>query len=357
MDKEKIGKYIRELRESKNITQEQLAKEMHISRSNLSDIENGKTEPSFEKIQMISELFNVNMSCLYNGEESLNKKEKINRNTKFIKKNKKRKSRKIICFILVIILLLFMTYLLYYFICSYNTVRVYKIFGESLHFSTNEGIFFVSKEHMYFSLSVNPKNNEEIKSITLRYKDENKDELIQEIGGGNNFFITDYYNYNEFFDYDTVLKENGKFYILVEYADYEEIINLSIVKEYENNSLIFIKDKSITEDADDKVFIEDHNIPDKILKDFAFENNAYNYEKKMKNFTLKMGYFPDAEIFYASEEYNDYYEVWQYYIHSDELHYNKSTYDLKRLETDRILTQNDELYKHFIDEYYKKYFK
>lgn len=352
MDKEKIGKYIRELRESKKITQVQLAKKMYMSRSNLSDIENGKTELSFDKAQKLSEIFEVPLQDLLAGDKV--GKDKKGKSINYILKNIKSRYRRKITTVLLIVLLISTAYLLYYFFNTYNSAKIYKIMGESEHFYTNDGIFVVSKEDMYFSLSIFPKKTEKIEYITLRYKDDKKDELIQQLDC-NYFYIADFYNYNEYFDYKNVIDEKGMYYVVVKYDDGEENIELSLIKEYENKGLIFTKIDPISYDTDNAP-MEEKNVPDKILKDFKFEDNAYHYKEQTKDCNLTIGYVPDAKLLIVEEGYDDYYNSWMYYLYDGELHFSKSSYSLVRLEKDRILSKDDELYSYFIDKYYKKYF-
>lgn len=60
---------IRDLRNSKNLTQEELAKKIHISRQSISKWENGLSYPTKENLNSICEIFNVKISELLSEEE------------------------------------------------------------------------------------------------------------------------------------------------------------------------------------------------------------------------------------------------------------------------------------------------
>lgn len=62
----KVGQSIREIREKRGLNQEQLAEKMHISRSTISKIENGKFNCSIDYLTKfaISLNFEVNLSEL-----------------------------------------------------------------------------------------------------------------------------------------------------------------------------------------------------------------------------------------------------------------------------------------------------
>ncbi|WP_152657088.1 helix-turn-helix domain-containing protein [Oceanobacillus sp. CFH 90083] len=57
-----IGKRIRNLRLSKDLSVNGLAKKAYISRSYLSDIENGRTAPSLDKLTVICDVLDISLS-------------------------------------------------------------------------------------------------------------------------------------------------------------------------------------------------------------------------------------------------------------------------------------------------------
>ena len=63
--KKLLGKRIRELRKSRNITQEQLAEMLGIGTPNISYIENGKFAPSIENFEKLVTIFDIEPYELY----------------------------------------------------------------------------------------------------------------------------------------------------------------------------------------------------------------------------------------------------------------------------------------------------
>ncbi|AYN00858.1 helix-turn-helix domain-containing protein [Chryseobacterium sp. 3008163] len=61
---ENIGFKLKKLRESKNISQEELAEELDISQSKLSKIENGRLRPSVPFLFRASQFFSITLSDL-----------------------------------------------------------------------------------------------------------------------------------------------------------------------------------------------------------------------------------------------------------------------------------------------------
>ena len=65
----KVHSTIKRLRLEKNMNQEQLAEELHVTRQAISNWENGKTQPDIETLTKIAELFGVSVEYLIYGKE------------------------------------------------------------------------------------------------------------------------------------------------------------------------------------------------------------------------------------------------------------------------------------------------
>lgn len=66
-----IGDNIKFIRKERNLTQDELAKKMCISRSYLSDIENNRKNPSSKTIESLADKLGVSMSYLLEGKKTL----------------------------------------------------------------------------------------------------------------------------------------------------------------------------------------------------------------------------------------------------------------------------------------------
>ncbi|MEK4303694.1 helix-turn-helix domain-containing protein [Oceanobacillus sp. FSL K6-0251] len=67
-----LGKRIAKLRRNKNLTQEELAKELDITRSSLSQYEVNKRQPDYDTLKKIAKYFNVSIDYLLTGNEFTN---------------------------------------------------------------------------------------------------------------------------------------------------------------------------------------------------------------------------------------------------------------------------------------------
>lgn len=75
MDNSKFGKFIKELRKEKNMTQKELAEKLYLTDKAISKWERGLSFPDITILNSISEIFNVSVTEILNGERG--KEEKI----------------------------------------------------------------------------------------------------------------------------------------------------------------------------------------------------------------------------------------------------------------------------------------
>ena len=68
MDLQKIGTFLKELRKEKGFTQEQLAESLNVSRRTVSRWETGSNMPDLDLLMEISDLYEVDLREMLNGE-------------------------------------------------------------------------------------------------------------------------------------------------------------------------------------------------------------------------------------------------------------------------------------------------
>ena len=66
-------KGLKEIRKLKNLNQQKVALDLHISREALSHYENGKREPSLALLILMSKYFNVSIDYLITGKDFIKK--------------------------------------------------------------------------------------------------------------------------------------------------------------------------------------------------------------------------------------------------------------------------------------------
>ncbi len=68
MDQQKVGKFLKELRSEKALTQEQLAEMLGVSNRSVSRWENGATMPDFDLLIQMSKIYTVEIGEILDGE-------------------------------------------------------------------------------------------------------------------------------------------------------------------------------------------------------------------------------------------------------------------------------------------------
>ena len=76
MDQQKIGAFLKELRKEKNITQEELAEKMLVSRRTVSRWETGTNMPDMDILIDISEFYDVDLREILDGERKKDQMDK-----------------------------------------------------------------------------------------------------------------------------------------------------------------------------------------------------------------------------------------------------------------------------------------
>lgn len=349
MDAEKTGKLIRKLRKEHKMSQDALADKLHITRQAISNWEVGKAFPDSDILLSLSELFEVSIKELLLGErnipketskddkkeendekyfnlskelieeysnELLNSKmqEKLNENKelenialdlvdKYNNKTKVLKKASLIFIITVITLLLI--FLIYYFITSYNTIKIYKISGTGDNFYTKNGVMINTKQKSYIRLGkLESFESKDINKVKLYYYNKDKKKIVLYNDNISDVLLTDYYGYNEFYKYEDLEYVKNNLHIDIEYDNKVETIKLKITKDFSNDNIFNRKVKNSIEkdklqeiDADYSKKIltaleEKGQKGDNIIKYEVDDNNkkivfTYSYGRLVINFYEK----------------------------------------------------------------------
>ncbi len=124
-----LGKFIANLRNEKNLTQEELAEKLYIDKKKVSRWECGTSIPEFELLIKLSEILDVSLYelsiCKRINKEKLS--DRIINRFKSIKDFKKYKAKKIIKITLISLLFIFFIIMTIYTFKYNNTVEVYEL--------------------------------------------------------------------------------------------------------------------------------------------------------------------------------------------------------------------------------------
>ena len=286
MDMNKIGRFIFKLRKEKGLSQTGLAVLIPVTRQAVSSWELGKSLPDSQTLIILGEIFEVSINDLLAGErlpneiktEDPNSKVALSLVDEIILKGRVIKARTL--FFVCIVLTLIAGFFIYYFVTSYNSIKVYKVQGENENFKTYNGIIISTKQKIYIRLDelikVNKDNN--IDSVKLYFKDKNNQEKVLYRDSKTDILITSNYGYNEGFTSDELKYIINNLYLEVNYKDKSNRMKLIVKKDFSNNLIFYNREKDLLEN--NKSTITTPLIYDKIK--LSMENKGTKQDESYK---------------------------------------------------------------------------
>ncbi len=260
MDSIKVGNFITKLRKSKGLTQVELAKSINVTNKAISKWETGNGLPDVGLLYPLAAALDVSVTELLAGEfmegENFNKSNTDEVTLRTLYYNKKKFVKTIRIIIISAILAIALVCLGWYFITSFNSIRVYRIHFDSNNFKMNDGFFMKSNMKNVFQLTdIQYIGNDKIEDNEFRTKvyvkdEENNDELVIYDGiYASPIYIYEADGYDEYFTerYAKLLKDN--LYIDISYISnngniIKESHKLETTLEFANNKLLELKESS-----------------------------------------------------------------------------------------------------------------
>lgn len=105
----KIGDKLKKARIGKNLTQEEVAEKIFVSRQSISNWENNKTYPDIGNVIALSDLYQISLDELLKGSDNF--MEHLEESTNLVKSNKKLMAIIIVALLVMILLALFTEFL------------------------------------------------------------------------------------------------------------------------------------------------------------------------------------------------------------------------------------------------------
>ena len=258
MNPDKIGNFIYKLRTEKGLSQYQLADKIPITRQAVSKWERGRTIPDSSTLIRLSEIFDVTINELLQGERiSEDSIENLQKTTLGIIDDNNRKTniiRKAILSSIIIITSLLLLFLGYYFINSYNTIKVYRISTNDEEFSISDGIMITTNQKQYIKIGKihNPKNYV-INSVSLYYLNRNEKTILYD-GEDIENIIQEKIGYNEYHFKRNESDYLHNFYLEIRYNGKEtKNIQLILKRDFTNNQIFPSNNHKITSKDERKV--------------------------------------------------------------------------------------------------------
>lgn len=105
----KIGDQLKKARMDKNMTQEEVAEKIFVSRQSISNWENNKTYPDIGNVIALSDLYQISLDELLKGSDNF--MEHLEESTNLVKSNKKLMALIVLALIVMIVMAIFTKFL------------------------------------------------------------------------------------------------------------------------------------------------------------------------------------------------------------------------------------------------------
>lgn len=325
MDRKKFGLFITELRKNENMTQEEVGEKLFIDRTTVSKWERGDYIPNPEMLLSLSHLFNVSVNELLLGEKMTSEnKEEVNNITVEVLKDSRKKIKKALFGSVSIIGILLFIFFCYYFINTYNSIKVYKISGEHDSLYMEDGMMIISREKSYIKLGkINFYDESKPNNFRLYYEKNNKQYNIYTTSIEDQLIIN-LFDYNEIFKYEDIDYLKNNLFLEIMFEDNKSItLDLKVTKDFSNSFLFKKKIMSIT-DGSDK--IEDaYNIPKYIKNKFILdeEQELYYFDSIKDNKTVSQKYMYNFNLYIIEEEQENFSNHFEYSFDNGDIVYFK----------------------------------
>lgn len=260
MEQKKIGNFLSKIRKSKNLTQEELAEKIGVNGKTISKWERGINLPDTIWLCKLSEILEVSVQDILNGEKTINTNTINNKlliNIMDFYKHKSNKKVMIYSFNIIIFFTFLIT--LIYTLNNFNKNKIFYITSLEDNFSINGYIIFNQKEELFIldSITYNDStigtNLEPIvKSYNIILK--NKNEILY----NSEYSINDEYqtlsnalkyskiNFSESNDKSKIITEKDidNVYLSLSFTDIndniiERNIKLKLSEKFSNNKLFY----------------------------------------------------------------------------------------------------------------------
>ena len=349
LDYEKIGKFLRELREKNGFSQSQLGKNVYVTRQAVSQWELGKCFPDLQTATYLAEIYDITIADIYAGEIVKNK-EKYNSIMEFVVKSEMKKSKKIITLLSASLILLMLLFFGYYFFNVYNKISVYTIDTIEEPYVV-KGLITKSVNDIY----VNFELNDTYDKICLMYNDDN----VRCVNNSNYLVIKEKLGYNEQLPMLSNIKAKdllNNLYVAIN----DNKIKLNVVNDYKNNNIFFNKDSSNTKYSEEYE-VDAYDVPNKIKDTFEFDKDikAYTKVNASEESVEKMTYYSKNGVLDIQKITKDHIKTWRYNLKDNTLELytetenNNIVFEIKNEDDENYNRIKQKFEKEYIEKYIK----
>ena len=312
MNYDKIGNFILNLRKEKGYSQNDLARIIPISRQAISKWERGITIPDSSTLVRLSEIFDVNINELLKGERIKNNTiEELQKTTLDIVDDSVLRTHKMkirIQILIITILVLLTSFLSYYFINSYNKIKIYSICADGDIFHVKKGLFITtpSRKYIKFDSFIYDSNSINVNKVKLYYKIDKEEYLIFEDNSLDDI-ILDSYGYDDLFKMINLNYFLNNSYLEIDYNDNQkETISVKFKRSFVNNNLLFLINKNVINKDNEKLKLNKLNTKfiKKIISKNKLRDDSYYDIFVINDIEYDFSYYPYSDQIIISNDDN-----------------------------------------------------
>lgn len=328
MNYEKIGHFLKELREEKKLSQYQLADEIKMDRTLITKIESGKASVTLTNLVLFCEFFDISINELLAGERKTENNDEVFEKVAYNMLNENNKLRVRIKIILSIILFLLLSFFVYFFVTTYNSTFIYTVNTSDEFIYIKNGLFVKTRDKIYLRLEPELRIDAGVSSISLYYLSGDKKKDIYKSSKLSLISINDFFDTQEYFNFNDFNKIKNNLYISITTKDNKEIsTKLDVQKDYVNSQLFVFKGKQKKLDSQPEKYNETIN---KIFENYNEQWLKITYEKK------------DYDVIVTDSLISVNYKE-----NGDEIQYR---YDILNYVYFSKFVNNDEVYKYMVEQ-------
>lgn len=299
MNDNRFGLFIKELRNEKGLSQEELGEVLFVHRTTINKWEKGNVIPLNDTLLRISDFFDVSVDELLNGKRNIVEEKTSSTGLAIIDLIRSNKKLSKVLFIFgIAFFLLLLLFLLYYFFTTYDSIHIYRIYGENDKLKMRDGLMIISNDKLYFRIGDLYYDDEKISfddnsKIKIIYYENNQDNILLQ-GDARDLFV------ELSKSKETLIKllENEKqLYLKIENNDIKEKIKLKYYEDFSNDSIVSIDNDSVCNDNQNGSTCDENLIRNigknaKIKNDVdrkidILTNNGFKYDKLNDYYYLK----------------------------------------------------------------------
>ena len=359
MEENRFSTFIRELRMEKGLSQEELAKALYVHRTTVNKWEKENVIPLNDKLLTIADFFNVSVDELLNGKRNEIGEDSSDRNNTIIELIKsKKKSQKCFIYCSIICLFLVVGFLAYYFISNYNSVKVYRVFGENDNIKTRDGVLFFSKDKVYYKPGYFYDSKDSIinvEFIRLYYFDKDNNDAVLLTGSSKELYIELNKSQEAFVD---ILSKKRDLFLDACYNNMCYKISLNYFNDFKNDDLVgndLSSDSvsSLTNKPSDektllKNLLDNGFVYDEEEKCYIKSDNEVDY-KYVKNSNMILANFKNEEEFDIVKIMLNVHKVLM-------INDNNSDKNIYIPDYKNTSDKNYQVFKKYFDKYFSAYF-